>query len=363
MKVLVVINSLSMGGAEKLVADSLPLYWQRGVEVDLLLLNGKKTSLFKKFSETFPGRVISLGTDSVYSFKNIFRLRKHLDGYDIIHVHLFPALYFTAIAKMLTASKAKLVYTEHSTNNRRRSKFYFKILDRIIYRSYRRIITIANDVDMQLKKHLNRNDDAFTIIPNGIELDRFINAEAYPKSDYVFEDGTILIQVSSLRSPKDQFTILRAMPHLQYNVKLLLIGTGPNFPKLQRLINELGLYERVELLGSRMDVPNLLKTADIVILSSHYEGLSLSSLEGMASGRPFIASDAPGLNEIVKDSGILFPIGDEVALAAEIQRLIDDPVHYQKVVSKCQDRARQYDINVMVDKYINVYKSITTNER
>lgn len=107
-----------------------------------------------------------------------------------------------------------------------------------------------------------------------------------------------------------------------------------------------------------MDVPQLLKTADIIVLSSKYEGLSLSSIEGMASGKPFIASDVPGLKEIVSGAGVLFEQGNAIELAEKINKLLEDKEYYTEIVESCQKRAQEYDIIKMVDKHIQLYESI-----
>ena len=95
-----------------------------------------------------------------------------------------------------------------------------------------------------------------------------------------------------------------------------------------------------------------------MVLSSHWEGLSLSSIEGMASGRPFLASDVDGLHEIVNGAGVLFPNGDYERLAKEIYELCKNPKRYHDVVKKCQERAKLFDISLMAEKYNALYQSI-----
>jgi glycosyltransferase involved in cell wall biosynthesis len=136
------------------------------------------------------------------------------------------------------------------------------------------------------------------------------------------------------------------------------VGDGDKRTKCEDLVKELNLSGRVSFLGVRMDVPQLLESAYIVILSSRYEGLSLSSIEAMASGRPFIASDVPGLRDVVKGAGLLFPPGNEKKLAEHINSLLSDRELYEKVAKDCLNRAKEYDINNMVDQYIELYKSI-----
>ncbi len=93
-------------------------------------------------------------------------------------------------------------------------------------------------------------------------------------------------------------------------------------------------------------------------MSSHFEGLSLSSVEGMSVGKPFLASDVDGLREVVKDAGVLFPHSDAEALAQEIRMLDADPTYYRNVAEACRKRASQYDISTMSRNYMNVYKSL-----
>lgn len=131
--------------------------------------------------------------------------------------------------------------------------------------------------------------------------------------------------------------------------------------RLRSYCHSLDLDDRVAFLGVRSDVPDILEQSDFIVLSSHWEGLSLSSIEGMASGRPFIASDVDGLREIVGGAGKLFPHEDDVELAQIIKSLSENPDEYRNVASQCQDRARQYDISFMAEKYLELYKTLITN--
>jgi glycosyltransferase involved in cell wall biosynthesis len=276
-------------------------------------------------------------------------------------VHLFPTLYWVAIAKMIRFSNVKLIYTEHSTNNRRRKKIIFKWLDKLFYGQYNKIITIAQEVDQNLKVYLGLNPSRFELINNGVDIQLFNNASGYSKKEFFTEADKIIIQVSGFRVEKDQITLIKALKNLPNNIKLLLVGEGDFMNKCQNLVMELELEERVLFLGIRMDVSSLLKTADIVVLSSFYEGLSLASIEGMASGRAFVASNVPGLREIVSGAGVLFEKGDEKQLAEEISKLLLDREYYDSVVRKCIERAKNYNIKRMINSYIGVYKEVLDN--
>ena len=147
---------------------------------------------------------------------------------------------------------------------------------------------------------------------------------------------------------------------LPQNYRLRIVGGGPHevADSVKSVCHQLGLDDRVDFMGLRQDIPDILEQSDINVLSSHWEDLSLSSIEGMASGRPFIASDVDGLREMVGGAGVLFKHGDDKDLAGKIMQLCEHPDEYRKVAQSCQEKARQYDISVTVNRYLDLYKRL-----
>jgi len=361
MKILQVIDSLATGGAEKLLLETIPKYAEKEISMDVLVLNGNEYPFYFDFKTTYPTQLFSLGKSSVYNPFLVFKLLKYLKKYEVIHVHLFPALYWVALAKWISFSDVQLVFTEHSTNNKRRNNWFFKRVDRFIYSKYSKIICITSTVENQLKKQLSFPDEKFIVIENGIDLNKINQSKSYTKSELNLtlpDDAKLLIQVASFRFPKDQATVIKALQQLPENVHLLLAGEGVLLEKCKDLVNELNLNSRVHFLGIRMDILNLLKTADIVILSSHYEGLSLSCIEGLASGKPFIASDVIGLREIVDEPTLLFPYQNDIVLSQIIMELLSDNDKYNAAVQHGLQRAKQFDIANLINKQIKLYQSL-----
>ena len=108
MKILHVINSLSTGGAERLLADTIPLQQKYGHLVDAVIFRGGDTPCRKLLDRATTGKVYDFGAGtSVYSPLNIFRLIPFMRKYDVIHVHLFPAQYWVALAKLLSFSRCR----------------------------------------------------------------------------------------------------------------------------------------------------------------------------------------------------------------------------------------------------------------
>lgn len=356
MKVLHIINSLHTGGAEKLLVDSLPLYIQHGLEVDLLLLNDERTPFYNKLESTFKGKILCTNTSSYYHLSNIIQIAKYLNDYDIIHVHLFPSLYWVACAKLLSRTTAPLIFTEHSTNNKRINNFFFRQIDKIIYKQYWQISAITPEVKFSLTNNLGISNEKVTVIYNGIDISRIQSAQSYSKSVFfVFINSILLIQVSSFQVQKDQKTLIEAMKFLPTNYVLLFVGDGILRKECEDQTALLGLSDRVKFLGVRMDVPELLKTADIVIQSSNWEGFGLAAVEGMAAGKPVIASNVEGLKDIVNGNGLIFKKGNAENLASQILSLEDKDL-YNEIALKCNNKSREFGIDKMVDSFVDLYK-------
>ena len=127
MRILHVITSLRTGGAEHLLIDLLPQLQKLGNEVELLLFDGTATPFLQEMSKT-EIKIHTLGY-KMYDSKYALKMMKYVKGFDIIHTHNTPCQFAAAIAKSLSFGGGKLVTTEHSSNNRRRGKWYFKLLD------------------------------------------------------------------------------------------------------------------------------------------------------------------------------------------------------------------------------------------
>ena len=340
-----------MGGAERLMVDLLPRLRDLGNDVELAVFCSKKTVFYKQLEQSGIRIHGFSETEGVYSFNHILRLKKLMKQYDIVHTHNTACQVFAAIGKN---KNTKLVTTEHSTSTRRRNYKLFLYVDRWMYNRYDKIICISEPSEYSLRMYIG-DKYPITTIHNGIDVRRFSEAN---NIDLGGANKIIITMIAGFRYEKDQPTVIRAMSYLPDNYHLLLVGDGERRQEFELLINELGLQKRIHLLGLRNDVPQMLKSSDVIVMTSHREGLSLSNVEGMSSGNPFIASDVEGLREVTKDYGVLFPHGDAKYLAREIEKLSTDAEYRNDVVEKCKVRAAQYDIVEMAKNYNQLYKNL-----
>lgn len=365
MKILHVITTLDIGGAERLMVDLLPRLKRKGDRVDLLLFNGEHSSfrdeLYHEGIEVFELSCVKGYADhrEVYNPMNILRLMKHLRHYDIIHTHNTACQFFVPLAKSISCAKNKLVTTEHSTSNRRRTLNWFKMVDRWMYSRYDSIICVSKQAELNLDKYLGSDHDYHCItIPNGVNTERFFIAN----NDHSHTETFTVTMIAAFREEKDHPTLLKAMALLPDSYRLLLVGDGVTAPRLRKMCQEMNLTNRVTFLGFRCDVPEILRDSDVVVLSSRWEGFGLAAVEAMASARPLIASDVGGLRDVVSGAGLLFPLGDEHALASSIRKLRENPEYYAKVATACLERAKMFDISVMAEKYLKLYDSLLYND-
>lgn len=365
MKILQVINSLATGGAEKLILDTIPLYIQQGIEVDVLLLWDNDCMFTKELEKLNCSKIYILKKSSnykdIYKLSHVFKIAKILKKYDLVHVHLFPAQYFVVLANMLNRNRAKLLFTEHNTTNKRIQNKLFKPIERFIYKRYTKLICISDEIKNIYSQYLKNQIGKLIVIQNGVSIETIINAKPYKKTVLnanCLENDIVLLQVAAFRPQKDQLTLIKAMEYLPPNCKLILVGDGVNRKKCETYVNQENLNNKVCFLGQRSDIPKLLKSVDIIVLSSHYEGLSLSSIEGMSAGVPFVASEVPGLKEIVGNYGVLFQEGDQQDLADKINQLLMNEAHYLEIATSCLERAKHFDINLMVSKHIALYRKV-----
>ncbi|MBO5611038.1 MAG: glycosyltransferase [Prevotella sp.] len=351
MKILHIITSLQTGGAETLVVNLMPRFRDLGHEVGLVVFNNEKTKLMERLKHECPEcKIYELGT-SCYNPLYIIKLIGIMKKYDIVHTHNSSPQLFAAIANLFT--RKKLITTEHNTSNRRRYWKWYANIDRWMYNRYNRIICISNQAEENLRNYLKRDKLPIVTIFNGVDIASFHNAKPIEE---LKTDKFVAIMVAGFRKQKDQDTLVKAIAKLpKEKFELWLVGTGERLNDVKNLAKNLNIEDNVKFLGLRTDVARLLHTADVVVMSSHYEGLSLSNIEGMSVDKPFIASDVDGLHEITEGYGILFPHEDSDSLAKIIERLSTDQDYYNQVASSCYARAQQFDITKMVEGYEGVY--------
>ena len=167
----------------------------------------------------------------------------------------------------------------------------------------------------------------------------------------------VLLYVARLEPQKDHASLLRALSQIP-DADLVLAGDGSLRAELEAQAEMLGLARRVHFLGRRKDVAALLKMADIYVHPAAYEGFGIAAAEAMAAGKPVVASNVPGLAQVVGDAGILVPPADPATLATEVCNLISSPDRRQQLSRAAVERGRTFSIENTVAAYLDLYRSV-----
>ena len=358
MKVLHVITYLSDGGgAEKLLEDLLPTMKEKGVDVSVAVLRHMDTDNYQRLKSAGIN-VITIGSGpKLYSLSKMRKLRPIMKQYDVVHTHLTPPFLMGAF-NSLFCPKSKFVCTIHNTDTKFRHIPVLRSIEKWSYSRYNALIACSKEAEDALCKFWNNGKTTILTVNNGVKLDKFKNAE--PSEEISQIPGKKITMVAVFRPQKDHECLIKAAKLLPEDYHVIFVGYGELFENMKQLAGSLGISQRVHFLGKRTDVPNILKASDFVVLSSHYEGLSLASIEGMAAGKPFIASNVPGLKELVGGYGELFEEGSYEQLAETIKHLSIDKSAYYEVATKCLERSGLYDMDNMANGYIKAYTESVT---
>lgn len=357
IRVLHVIDSLAVAGAETLVTALALRARASGGAAEVYVLR-RCGGVLERALES--GGIVVHGCDGVrlYSPWHICRLVTHLrrHSYDVVHVHLFPAQLWVAVAFQVARPPARLIATEHSTSNRRR-RFGLRWLDSWMYGRFDAIACISAAVRDSLAVWMPRARGKLLVVENGVDLRRFTVGDRDEPRPVARPGEVHVVCVGRLEAAKGQEVLVRATARAP-SVRLTLVGDGGERDSLFRLASKLGVANRIRFLGTRSDVPALLRAADIYVQPSYREGFGLAAVEAMASGCPVVASDVPGLAEVVGDAGVRFVPGDAAELARILERLASDPHERERLGLAGRARSGRFDIRRASEAYAALYRGM-----
>ncbi|HEY4530470.1 MAG TPA: glycosyltransferase [Luteimonas sp.] len=270
---------------------------------------------------------------------------------DVLVAHGFSEHLWGRYAGLL-AGVPHLVHVEHNT--RERYSRWRLAQSRWLARRTSRIVGCSEGV-RQVLLAMGMPPERTVAIPNGICQQAFAGADAQPVATRVAG----IVMAARFARQKDHETLLRALALLRergLRPPLLLAGGGKarHRAPLERLAAELGLGAQVRFLGVVRNVPELLMGHRIAVLSTHYEGMPLALIEGMAAGCAVVGSAVPGVREVLDDGvdGLLVPEADAPALADALERLLRDDALAERLGQGARARAlRGYGRALMNERY------------
>ncbi len=347
MRILHLINGLGTGGAEMLVVDLADAMRRHGHQVRIACL-ADVPGVPREKAERLGLDVTVLGRHR-YDPRQPFALARVGRGADVVHAHLFPSFYWAAVAPMRTP----VLFTEHNTWNRRMENPLLRLIDKFIYRRLDKVIAISDGTAEVLAGHLGVDASAYPVVLNGIS-DGLVEGPAAKRA----EGGRRIIIVASLENRRKNINrAVRTVADVPGST-LTIVGEGEDRDEIEACVAELGLQDRVQLVGSRSDVPDLLRAHDLFLSTSHVEGFGLAAGEGMAVGLPVVAPRIPGISEVVTHnvSGLLFDPQDPAEPARSVNAVFDDRELADRLARDARIEAAKFTIDKCASSYEEYYR-------
>ncbi|MDR1625889.1 MAG: glycosyltransferase family 4 protein [Spirochaetia bacterium] len=239
-------------------------------------------------------------------------------------------------------------------------RFFVENIERLTSKMCKKIITVSGfDRKLALERKVVKAEKLITIHNGMPEVEEALRA----RHTRMAHNGTVrLIMVARFQRQKDHPTLLRALARIRdKNWNLELVGDGPDTEKIQGLAAELGIAERIDFAGQRLDIPRRLAEADVFVLASKWEGFPRSILEAMRSGLPVIATDVGGCGESVLEgvTGYLVEKENEEALGARLAELIASE-ETRKAMGQAGRRRfeEEFTFDAMYEKTMKVYEEV-----
>lgn len=300
-------------------------------------------------------KLICLNLQSIYQLPlALFRFKKLLkkEKPDLVHTHLF---WPTAIARLTVPKKIPLLTTIHAfiTASVEYKKWYVSQLDKMTFRFRKSIIiVVAKGAMEEYFSFLNIKPCKAYTLYTFVDVGRFNTTAVKPKlPSPVFK----LVSVGALRKQKNYEYLVAAMAKLTNNpVELHIYGAGELQQDLQNKINETGAH--VILKGEVNNINELLPQYDLYVMSSTYEGFSLSVLEAMAMGMPLLLSDIKSFREQCEDIACYYSLNDVTDCSRQIKKMAEKNINE---LQQMGERARQRTVaNFTLQKHLQGLRAI-----
>ena len=361
MRVLHVISSLEFGGAEKVLVDLVNAMVERcdsgvccvkrGGELEAAL--DRRVHLYR----------LNKGEGNHAELPwELARLAR--DGnYDVIHSHTWSVYVESALAALIARSRV-LVHTVHGhyitypPGVRAKARIFVRhAAERALARAHRKIVTVSDAIQAYVRSEIGIPTHRMMTIHNGVN-EAEMGARKNPSTDAV-----TFITVGRLAAVKNYPMLLQAFAAILLDhprCMLQIVGEGTERAALERLAGALGISGNVLFPGFQRDVSRWLVLADVFVLSSHYEGISIALLEAMRAGLPVIGTQVGGMAEVVLHgkTGLLVADGDVLAMSRAMRSLVSKPAERHAMGAAGHAYMhREFSMSSAAEKYFTLYST------
>jgi len=370
MRVAIVVDSLKVGGAQRLVSAFASRASNHGIQPVIITLNKSKSTVVSETINQAGVRIIILSAPSLLNAKRLRQLIRtfQTEKIDIVQTHLMYSNILGTIAARIAG--IPVIATLHSVDvtSGWKPQLLKRLHDYFLKNLATRILAVGNVVaEAQAGSFGGRKLD---VIPNGIPEPEPIRAHARDKLRKEIagdEDSPIIITVGRFTRAKGYEDMIKAFSLIRDRTTkpvLLMVGDGSMTDSIKQRIESLELSESVILTGERSDVPQLLASSDVYASASHREGLPLALLEAMMAGLPVVATSVGDIpNVVTEETGVIVPPHQPNELAAALEGLLQNPERREAMGRAAQQRAlNEYSVDAWIKRHAALYKEVLSTK-
>lgn len=364
-KLLIVMNNLDGGGAEKLLIKLLEKLNKNKYDITLFLLNNE--GIYLKELKKIRKIKFSYLTNEINKEEKFYKLKKIIHKLKKLYFCLFPNDIFrkklgenrydigiaylegvtTLFLSNLKTCKKKIAWVH---TDLKKHRILNKYLEKRAYKKIDNIVCVSNDSKFSMKKLYPELNEKIEVIYNPVDKEEIIYNANKEKINIFNKEKINLISIGRLIKAKGYDILLQAhnslvKEGLDYN--LYILGEGKERKKMEKYIEEHNLEENTFILGFKKNPYPYLKEADIFISSSRYEGYSLVVAEALCLGKPIIATKSTGPCELLENGkyGILSEIENVLDLKKKMKELVVNEKIRKEYSILSNERSKIFDID------------------
>lgn len=357
-RVVQLIHSLHIGGAERVVVDLAINLSKLGFDTVVCCVN-EPGDLTDPLEHSGVPLVVANPPRSTKGVLNALHDLKP----DVVHVHGIPALLHS-YPMLFGIQKIKSVYTFHFGNYPHLMKKRYLFAERLLCRFYNGLVAVSNSQSLLISRHLWIRRDRLKVIPNGIDSHRELTMKESQKlKEFLNIDGqsTVVGCIAVLSRQKGIDIFLEAIAKLKgklNSIQYLIVGGGPLYDDLRSYADKLQISDIVIFTDWKRNARPYLSIIDLFVMPSRWEAFSIALLEAMSAGKPIITTEIADHKRVLGggEAGILVPPDDPLALAKAIETIVNDSSAMYSLSEKALSRFEaHYSIESMTNMYGKLY--------
>ncbi|WP_447987234.1 glycosyltransferase family 4 protein [Nitrospira sp. Nam74] len=350
MKLILVIGHMKAGGAER-VMSIIANYWAaQGRHVTLITIRATSEDFYQLHPLV---KRIGFGLRERHILQNLSRLRREIRRTRPDAVISFMPTENVLSILACVGLRTRNIICEHTDPRQAAPDILpLRALRYLLYRRAYAVVVLSERIRSWAETLAPK--ERVHVIPNPVALSLY---QRFPPQRK--RAGNTIAAIGRLNDTKGFDILISAFSQVAYehlDWSLVIIGEGPERSKLEAMAGALTLQDRVHFPGCIQDTIGFLRTVDLFIMSSHYEGFPMTLIEAMACGLPVISTRWDGAAEIIRDEidGVLVTLNDPSALATAMNRLISDPSERKRLGEHAVEVSKRFN----TDSIMNVWETL-----